>query len=199
LGWMRPVAAIATACGVALTFGVASASAAETTPSSCVAAGYRAQAKITYRRTATESYIDSISVNVDKRAGAHNRVRIVVKDGEKTVFYYASSNNVTAGPFLFDYSDNPIPLHQSDPSDQYRADVSFDFDRGAGDTGDSASATGDGSPGDPDGVESGRAEAGADGVDGNGGAVDAPKHHKHSDASPASVEAPLRCTATVRF
>lgn len=197
--WMRPIVAIAAAGGVALTLGVAPASAAETSPAGCVAAGYRAQAKITYRRTATESYIDSISVNVDKRAGAHNKVRIVVKDGDRTVFYYASANTVTAGPFLFDYSDNPIPLHQTKPSDQYRADVTVDFDRGA--TGDGSSP--DSASNNPDAVDGADgADGGDDGADGgaDAGAADARKSgHRHADASPASAEAPTRCTATVRF
>jgi hypothetical protein len=196
---MRPVVAIAltaaTAGGVGLTLGVAPASAADSSPSSCVAAGYRAQAKVSFRRTPTESYIDSISVNVDKRAGAHNKVRIVVKDGDTTVFYYASANTVTAGPFLFDYTDNPIPLHQTNPSDQYRADVTFDFDRGAG----GATSPEGSSATDPDGVESGRDESGDNADGAGGGAPTSHKHGKHSDANPASVQAPTRCTATVRF
>ena len=196
--WLRPVVALAAASGVALTFGVAPASAATSSPSSCVAAGYRAQAKVNYHRTPTESFIDSISANVDKRAGGHNRVRIVVKDGDKTVFYYASSNTVTAGPFLFDYTDSPIPLHQTDAADQYRTEITFDFDRG---TGGAAASPDRGSASKPDDADPAR---GADGADGGGDDPSADTSSdrsdgRHSDASPASAEAPTRCTATVRF
>lgn len=193
--WLRPVVAIAAASGIALTLGVAPASAAQSDPSTCTAAGYRAQAKVTFHRTDAESFIDSISVNVDKRAGAHNKVRIVVKDGDKTVFYYASQNTVTAGPFLFDYTGSPIPLHQTDPSDQYRADVTFDFDRGTGGTGTGAAPEGSDAANPDD-----SAASGADGDDGDSDdSSDVRTDRRHSDASPASVEAPARCTATVRF
>jgi hypothetical protein len=168
---------------------------------------------VAYRRTPTETYISSISVNVDKRAGAHNKVRIVVKDEDKTVFYYASQPTVTAGPFLFDYTDNPIPTHQQSPSDQLTVDVTFDFDRGTG--GSSASpdtispdttAPDDATQSDRDGVK-GRADDQSDNGDevGDPGTSGSKKHHKHSDADPAffvtpgQTAAPTRCTATVRF
>ncbi|HEY9418411.1 MAG TPA: hypothetical protein VIQ30_26915 [Pseudonocardia sp.] len=208
--WMRPVVATAAASGLALTLGVGSAAAADSQPSSCAAAGYRATAKVTYHRTATETFIDNVSVNVDKRAGAHNRVRIVVKDGDTTVFYYASQNTVTAGPFLFDYTDNPIPTHQRSPSDPLIAQVTFDFDRGTGGTGSSSAPSPDGAEADgPDSAQDGDDPDGADSDD--GGDVGDPGtsgHHKrgkHSDADPASyvtspaAAAPTRCTATVRF
>lgn len=188
--WTRPILAVALASGVALTLGVAPASATESNPASCVADGYRAQAKVNYRRTPAETYIDSISVNVDKRAGGHNMVRIVVKDENKTVFYYASGNNVTAGPFLFDYTDNPIPTHQADPSDQMRVDITFDFDRGAGGPGPSPESA---SPSNPDSADGG-ADSGDDGTSDSRGT-----EGRRTDASPASAEAPTRCTATIRF
>lgn len=218
--WMRPVVAIAAVSGVALTFGVAQASAAQpaagqtqpapaasqSAPASCVAGGYRAQAKVAYHRTADDTFINSISVNVDKRAGEHNKVRIVVKDEDKTVFYYASQPTVTAGPFLFDYTDSPIPTHQQSPSDQLTVDVTFDFDRGT--AGDGAAPEGsspdDASTGGPDG-NAGRSDDQPDGDDvGDPGTSGDRRHGKHSDADPASfearpAEAPTRCTATVRF
>ena len=194
--WTRPILAVAVASGVALTLGVIPASATESDPSSCVAAGYRAQAKVTFHRTAAETYIDSISVNVDKRAGAHNKVRIVVKDGDTTVFYYASSNNVTAGPFLFDYTDNPIPTHQKSPSDRLTAQVTFDFDRGI--SGNDPSLDGAEANG-PDSAQGDVGGQAGSGDDGDIGTPDTHRHGKHSDASPAFAEAPARCTAMVRF
>lgn len=198
--WLRPIIAVGVASGIALTLGVIPASAAQSTPSTCTAAGYRAQAKVTYHRTAADTFIDSVSVNVDKRAGAHNKVRIVVKDGDRTVFYYASQPTVTAGPFLFDYTTGPIPTHQQSSSDPMTVDVTFDFDRGTAGTGASPESN---SGNDPDGVESGRDES--EDTDDSGDSPDSDasgprkSKHKHSDANPASAEAPTRCTATVRF
>ena len=215
--WMRPVVAIAAVSGMALTFGVAQASAAapaqpfaaapsqpspsapgsaQSAPASCVAGGYRAQAKVAYRRTADDTVINSISVNVDKRAGAHNKVRIVVKDEDKTVFYYASQPTVTAGPFLFDYTDSPIPTHQQSPSDRLTVEVTFDFDRG---TGGSAAAPESASPDDAAQNDQDGSEGHSDDQEGqsdNGDEVGDPgtsgnrKHHKHSDADPAFFETP---------
>jgi hypothetical protein len=127
-------------------------------------------------------------------------VRIVVKDGDKTVFYYASQPTVTAGPFLFDYTTGPIPTHQQSPSDPLTVDVTFDFDRGTGGTGTGVSPDSD-SVNDPDGVEGGRddSEDSGDSPDSADSSGSHKAKHKHSDANPASVEAPTRCTATVRF
>ncbi|MGI8814355.1 MAG: hypothetical protein ACR2G2_03430 [Pseudonocardia sp.] len=127
-GARRTVVVFLAASGLALTVGVPSAAATESDAISCTASGHHADAKVSYQQAATDVLIDSIAVNIDKRAGQRNKVRLVVKDEGRVVFNYTSGNDVTAGPYLFDYSDNPIKVHPAQVSDEIQTVVTFEFD-----------------------------------------------------------------------
>lgn len=122
----RPFLVLAVAAGCAVTLGTVPAYAVESSTGACSADGYRAEATVKYRRVESGVYIGSVGLNIDDEAGQRNRVRLAVKRDQKTGFTYTSGRDVTAGPYLFDYRDNPI--HVSDDSEEIQLEVTVDFD-----------------------------------------------------------------------
>ena len=123
----RYVPALVAVVGFAAVAGAVPAAAAESHTARCTADRYRADATVKYRKLDSDVYIGSVALTIDDRAGQRNRVRLAVRSDDETAFTYTSGPNVTAGPYLFDYSDNPIKVAPPD-GEEIQVEVTVEFD-----------------------------------------------------------------------
>jgi hypothetical protein len=123
----RHLLALPAAVGFAVVVGTVPASAAESHTAKCTADKYRADATVKYRKVDSDLYIGSVALTIDDRAGQRNRVRLAVQSDNKTAFTYTSGPNVTAGPYLFDYSDSPIKITPPNGA-EIQVEVTVEFD-----------------------------------------------------------------------
>jgi hypothetical protein len=117
----------AAALGVGVVSGPAPAFAAETASGTCTADEYEASAAVKYRRAGDDLFIGGVALKIDEDAGPRNRVRLVVRKGGTTAFTYTSRNDITPGPYSFDYQDHPIRV-RGGGTGEIRVEVTVDFD-----------------------------------------------------------------------